>query len=77
MFQVFKTFFRKTDIRGNGEKKNGNNPVHFHQTLNLKLKTQLKPSTSRLCANCRSDATTLSITTFSILTLYTECCCGE
>jgi len=33
MFQAFKTFFRKTDIRGNGEKKNGNNPVYFHQTL--------------------------------------------
>jgi hypothetical protein len=32
MFQAFKTFFRKTDIRGNGEK-NGSNPVHFHETL--------------------------------------------
>jgi len=37
MFQVFKTFFRKTDIRGNGEKKNGNNPVHFHQTRKISL----------------------------------------
>jgi hypothetical protein len=32
MFQAFKTFFWETEIRGNGEKKNGSNPVHFHQT---------------------------------------------
>ncbi len=37
MFQAFKTFFRKTEIRGNGEKKNGSNPVHFHQTRNVML----------------------------------------
>jgi hypothetical protein len=37
MFQAFKTFFRETEIRGNGEK-NGSNPVHFHQTPTPTLK---------------------------------------
>jgi hypothetical protein len=47
MFQAFKTFFRKTDIRGNGEK-NGSNPVHFHQTLNWQPTYATNVATKRL-----------------------------